>query len=153
MPWRPYPTSARPLEAFCATHGDMRSLWTSALSASPSSFPPTLAIACSAKQLLSSLWSSKSFLMLLTTRCSSSCSSCRNRVTARYPICFSEYLVAEMRFTASRCPKSTFQPSMYMYRSCEGQQRGRESGEWRVYLADVFLLLIAIQAGIWGEFC
>ena len=38
-----------------------------------------------------------------------------------------------------------------MYRSCEGQQRGRESGEWRVYLADVFLLLIAIQAGIWGN--
>ena len=63
--------------------------------------------------------------MLLTTRCSSSCSSCRNRVTARYPICFSEYLVAEIRLTASRCPKSTFQPRMYMYRSFACQFGGR----------------------------
>jgi hypothetical protein len=84
------------------TNGDISSLCTSPQSASPISFPPTLAIACSAKQLFSSLWSSRSFLMLLTTRCSSSCSSCRNRVTARYPICFSEYLVAEIRLTASR---------------------------------------------------
>jgi len=30
---------------------------------------------------------------------------------------------------------------------------GGRVGEWRVYLADVFLLLVAIQAGIWGEFC
>lgn len=33
---------------------------------------------------------------------------------ARYPICFSEYLFAEMRLTASRWPKSTFHPRIYM---------------------------------------
>ena len=120
--------SAQPSILSRATYGEMSSLWTSALNASPSSLPPTFAIACSARQLLSSLWSNRSFLMLLTTRCSSSCSSWRNRVTARYPICFSEYLVAEMRLTASRCPKSTFQPRMYMYRSCESQQESAYLG-------------------------
>lgn len=98
-------------------YGDINSRCTSPLRASPISLPPMLAMACRARQLKSSLWSRRSFLMLLTTRCRSSCCSWRNRVIARYPICFSEYLFADMRLTASRCPNPMSQPRMYMYRS------------------------------------
>ena len=122
----------------------MRSRWTSWLKASPISLPPTFAIACNARQLFNSLWSRRSFLILLTTRWRSSCSSCRKRVTARYPICFSEYFVAEIKLTASRWPKSTFQPSMYMYRSWP-VNREIDSGRRRDYLAHIFLLLVAVE--------
>ena len=65
-------------------------------------------------------------------------------MTARYPICFSEYFVAEIRLTASRWPKSTFQPSMYMYRSCS-VNRELDAERRRDYLAHIFLLLVAVE--------
>ena len=132
---------------FHGSYGDIRSLWTSPLRASPISRPPTLAIACKARQLKSSLWSVRSFLMLLTTRCNNSCCSWRKRVIARYPICFSEYCFADIRLTASRWPKSTFHPSIYIYKSYSQSAETRKMRE-RSNLADVFLFMVSTLIAI-----
>ena len=68
------------------SYGDMSSLCTSSAKASAISLLPTFAIAWRAKQLLTSLFSSKSFRIELTTNLSRSEFSCINNVTARYPL-------------------------------------------------------------------
>jgi len=66
-------------------HGEMRSLCTSSESASAISLLPTFAIACKARQLLTSLFSSRSFRIEFTTKRRKSEFSCMRSVTARYP--------------------------------------------------------------------
>lgn len=61
----------------------MRSLCTSDASASAISFPPMFAIAWRARQLLTSLWSSRSLRIELITRRTMSEFSCISRVRAR----------------------------------------------------------------------
>jgi hypothetical protein len=64
-------------------HGDIKSLCTSSDNASAISLLPTFAIACKARQLLTSLFSSKSFRIEFTTSRRKSEFSCISRVTAR----------------------------------------------------------------------
>lgn len=137
-----------------ATYGDINRRCTSPLRASPISRLPTFAMACRAKQLNSSLWSRRSFRMLFTTRCNNSCFSCKKSVMARYPICFSEYLFAEIRLTASRWPKSTFHPRIYIYKSWYGLMLASYRSEIELghsgstYFADVFLLVVAAEVPV-----
>ena len=58
-------------------------LYTFSLNASAISLPPRVAIACSARQLFTSLWSSRSFLIELITSRAKSEPSCMSRVRAR----------------------------------------------------------------------
>lgn len=55
-----------------------------------------------------------------------------------------------MRFTASRCPKSTFHPKIYIYRSYVASQVQVQSQGTveRNHLANVFLFVVSTQAPI-----
>jgi len=122
----------------------MRSLWTSPLRASPISLPPTLAIAWRARQLNSSLWSVRSFLILFTTRCNNSKKS-HSKIS---DLLFGVFIRGDEvnSFEVSKIDVPTQDINVQELRSYQQPLQARL--EVPNYLADIFLLVVSIEISI-----